>query len=256
MKELEVIRKELYNARNTNEFVKTLGSNQAAQAFLVELWSAVANEKSKLYKCDKTTIISGALQVARLGLSFSSSLGQAALVPYGDSAQLQIMYKGMIQLALRTGKFRKMAVVEIYRSEFKRWNKIEEELELGERKKEDNEIVGYYAFFETVDGFRKADYWTRERIQEHAEKFSKTVNSKDGVWAKHFDAMAKKTVLKALIRTYGLVDMSLVHAVQADQAVISGSEYKYVDNPMRGETINIEESTKEGKLLSAEELAE
>lgn len=251
MSELEVMRREVYSEANLEGLRRTLGTNQAAQAFLVELWNTVSDKDSALVKCDKETIISGAVQVARLGLSFSKSLGQAALVPYAGKAQLQIMYKGMIQLALRTGKFRKMGVVEIYKSEYKGWNKIEETLDIGERKAGDNEIVGYYAFFETIDGFKKCDYWTIERVKEHADKFSKSVNNKEGVWNKHFDAMAKKTVLKALIRTFGLLDMSLVHAMQVDQAVIERGETVYVDNPMRDAK---KAEVVQGNNLTAEDL--
>lgn len=233
MNNLTLTKSEVYSETNLEELKKTLGTKQAAQAFLAELWNVVSEKDSQILNCEKETIISGALQVARLGLSFSRSLGQAALVPYAGKAQLQIMYKGLIQLALRTGKFKKMGVVEIYQSEFKRWNKLEEELEILDKKTADNTIVGYYAFFETIDGFKKCDYWDIEKVKNHAEKFSKTVNLKDGVWNKHFDAMAKKTALKSLIRTYGLLDMSLIHAMEVDQAVVENEKIIYVDNPLR-----------------------
>lgn len=224
------------------KFYEVLGSNAAS--FIASLLS-MYNEDEKLRKCDPVSILAAAKQAAILQLPIMKQLGYAYVIPYYDGknkkqvAQFQMGYKGFLQLAMRSGVFRNVNTVEIYEGEIKSRNKITGEIELGERTSD--EVVGYVAYMELVNGFSKTLYMTRAEIEEHAQKYSQSYaydlksGSRTSIWSKNFDTMAKKTVLKKLMTTYAptsieMQNSALATALKADQAVISKDSYQYVDN--------------------------
>lgn len=223
-------------------FAEVLGSETLAKSFLAGVIGAV-NVNSQLKEADPTSVLSSAMVAATLNLSCVPSLGQAALVPYRNKgrmyAQFQVMTRGLIQLSQRTGQYRNINAGDVYEDEFISRDMLTGEVSFrnvpgGYRDKGmEDKIIGYFAYIETVTGFRKTEYWTKDEVINHRNKFSKSTN---GPWSTNFNAMARKTVLKSLLNHYGpmSVDSQLATAIQDDQKVYdSEGNEDYLDNPLR-----------------------
>lgn len=221
-------------------FADVLGDK--APAFIAGVVGA-ANTNRDLASADPNSVFASAMVAATLNLSCVPSLGQAALVPYKNNgvmyAQFQVMTRGLIQLAQRTGQYRNINAGDVYEDEFLGSDLLTGEVQFkrvpgGFRDQGDEEkIIGYFAYIETVTGFKKTEYWTKEEVIHHRNKFAK---SKNGPWSTNFNAMARKTVLKSLLNHYGpmSVDSQLATAIEDDQKVYnSNGEGEYLDNPTR-----------------------
>ncbi|CAH1855980.1 recombinase RecT [Convivina praedatoris] len=174
------------------QFKATAG--KAAESFAGEVAITILNNPA-LEDASLNSVITEATKASALGLSLLPTVGEAYLVPFKGNAQFQLGYKGLLQLAMRSGQMKSFGSVAVYEGENPKWDKYSQELVTdGE---ESGKVVGYYAFFTLINGFRKSDYWTIEKIEAHRNKFSK---SKNGPWKTDFDSMAKKTVLKSLIQ--------------------------------------------------------
>ena len=221
---------------------RSIGDPVRAQRFVTAITSAVSTNP-ELGKCDMPTIISAGLLGESLQLSPSPQLGQYYLVPFNDRkngrtvATFQLGYKGYIQLAIRSGQYKKLNVLPIKKGELISYNPLEEEIEVeliqdeGEREKA--ETIGYYAMFEYVNGFRKTLYWTREKMETHALKYSNGYRAKKGFtfWEKDFDSMACKTMLRQLISKWGIMSIDMQNAMINDNAVIEeDGSTTYFDN--------------------------
>ena len=221
---------------NQRRFQDVLG--EKAPAFIASVLGAV-NNNSALQKAEPSSVFGAAMIAATLNLSVVPTLGQAAIVPYGNNAQFQVMVRGLVQLAQRTGLYRNINAGEVYEDEYDGEDLLTGEVTFhrvsgGYRDNgQIDKIVGYFAFFETTTGFRKTEYWTKADIINHAKRYSKSFNN--GPWQTNFDSMARKTVLKSLLNHYGpmSVDSSLAQAVAKDQTVVhtDGTE-GYDDNPL------------------------
>ena len=242
----------------------TLGDPDKAKRFIASISSAVATN-TQLQKCDAGSILSGALLGEALNLSPSPQLGQYYLVPYGDQAQFQLGYKGYIQLAIRSGQYKDIDVIEIREGEYKGRNKLtgKQEFEFIEDddERESKEIVGYLAYFEYLNGFYKSVYWTKLKMQSHAKEYSKAYANdlKKGTnysfWAKDFDDMAKKTVLRQLISKWGIMSTEMQEAVQKDMAVIKeNGSYDYIDNKEDNNLI-IDQKVEEKELNNEQQVS-
>jgi recombination protein RecT len=165
-----------------------------------------------LQKAEPMSVISSAMIAATLDLPVDKNLGYAWIVPYGGRAQFQLGYKGYIQLALRSGQYRFINVTPIHEGELKKWNPLTEEIEIDFEERKSDVIVGYAAYFELLNGFRKTIYWTREQVEKHRKKFSKS----DFGWKNDWDAMAMKTVLKSLLSKWGILSIEMQKAVIED----------------------------------------
>lgn len=117
---------------------------------------------------------------------------------------------------------------KIYEGEIRGTNPLDGEPIIGE--KISDEVAGYIAHFELVNGFSKSLYMTLEEIKEHAQKYSQSYGSASSPWSKQFDAMATKTVLKKLLSTWGILSTEMATAMQADQSVVDKDTFTYVDN--------------------------
>lgn len=217
---------------------------KSAPSFLAGVLGAV-NVNPMLAKADPTSVLASAMVAATLNLSCVPSLGQAALVPYKDNktgvvtCQFQIMTRGIVQTAQRSGQYRTINTGCVYSDEYDG-----EDLLTGEVKfhrvtggHRDNgcikEIVGYFAYIETITGFKHTEYWTKEDIINHAQRYSKSYTK--GPWKDNFDAMAQKTVLKSCINHYGpmSVDSVIADAIAKDQLVFdTNGKGSYEDNPI------------------------
>lgn len=221
---------------------QTLGDKERATRFIASISSAVATNQD-LQQCDAGTILSGALLGESLNLSPSPQLGQYYLVPFNDSkkgykvAQFQLGYKGYIQLAIRSGQYKKLNVLAIKKGELVKYDPLNEEIEVNliddEEQRENAETVGYYAMFEYTNGFRKSMYWSKAKMEKHALKYSKGYAAHKGYtfWEKDFDGMAYKTMLRQLISKWGIMSIDMQQAVEKDMATINtDGTYEYVDN--------------------------
>lgn len=192
------------------QFEATAG--QHAKAFAGEVAISIMGNPA-LEKATLSSIIVEATKASALGLSLLPSMGEAYLVPYKGAAQFQLGYKGLIQLAMRSGQMKAFGAVPVYEGENPKWDKYTQELiHDGE---ETGQVVGYYAFFELVTGFRKAEYWSKKRVEDHKNKFSK---SKSGPWSTDFEAMALKTVLKSILQ-YAPKSTEMARAIAEDTEV-------------------------------------
>jgi len=170
-----------------------------------------------LQKCEPMSVISSAMVAATLDLPIDKNLGYAWVVPYKDKsgrqiAQFQLGYKGYIQLALRTAKYKAINVIEVHEGELQKWNPLTEELVIDFEKKKSDAIIGYAGYFELINGFRKTVYWTKEQIEAHRKKFSKS----DFGWKNDYDAMAKKTVIRNMLSKWGILSIEMQQAYNED----------------------------------------
>lgn len=212
------------------------------QRLIAAIISATTANKA-LQECSNQSILSAALVGESLKLSPSPQLGQYYMVPFKNNkerttvAQFQLGYKGYIQLALRSGQYKKLNVMAIKEGELVSFNPLEEEIEVNliqdETERENARTVGYYAMFEYLNGFKKAMYWSREKMESHALKYSKGYQAKKGYtfWEKDFDGMAFKTMLRQLISKWGIMSIEMQTALDSDMAVINQDGTKnYVEN--------------------------
>jgi recombination protein RecT len=190
-------------------FEEVLGKR--ATQFTASILSLYNNEKM-LQKAEPMSVISSAMIAATLDLPVDKNLGYAWIVPYGGKAQFQLGYKGYIQLALRTGQYRYINVTPIHEGELIKWNPLTEEIDIDFEQRESEVVMGYAAYFELLNGFRKTVYWTREQVEKHRKKFSKS----DFGWKNDWDAMAMKTVLKNLLSKWGILSVEMQKAVIED----------------------------------------
>ena len=198
-------------------FEKMLGKKSAG--FLSSLLTLV-NNNNLLQKANPTSVLAAAATAASLDLPVNPSLGLAWIVPYGNGAQFQLGYRGAIALAMRSGQMKSIVMTEVYEGECKCWNRFTETFEFGDRVSDN--IIGYYARFETVNGFVKTTFWTKEEVLKHAKRRSKSFNR--GPWQTDFDAMAKKTVLLSIIKTYAPMSIEMQSAFESDGKVATFNE--------------------------------
>lgn len=180
----------------------------------------LVNSDVNLKKCEPMSIIASCMVAATMDLPVDKNLGYAWVVPYGTKAQFQMGYKGYIQLALRTGQYKAINVVEIREGELISWNPLSEEVEIDFTKRKSDKVIGYAGYFKLLNGFEKTVYWSKEDVESHAKKFSKTYSFKNGVWQTDFDSMAKKTVLRNLLSKWGILSIEMQKAYSADNNAV------------------------------------
>lgn len=230
----------------TSDFAKKkindiIGDEKKGARFISSIVSAVTNNP-QLKECDNASILSSALLGESLNLSPSPQLGMYYLVPFdlkdrGKVAQFQLGYKGYIQLAIRSGQYKKLNVLAIKEGELIKYDPLNEEIEVelidDEEKREKAKTIGYYAMFEYNNGFRKTMYWSKAKMEKHALQYSKGYQAKKGYtfWEKDFDGMAFKTMLRQLISKWGIMSIDMQNAYESDMAYIKEDGSKeYVDN--------------------------
>ena len=230
--------------------------------FISSIVSAVQTTPA-LQECTNPSILSAALLGEALNLSPSPQLGQFYMVPFDNKkkgckeAQFQLGYKGYIQLAKRSGVYKKINVISIKEGELISYNPLEEELEVNliedDYERENTPTIGYYAMFEEVNGYRHSIYWSKQKMLAHAEKYSFAFYKNGGAkslelleqgkipekdlwkyssfWFKDFDGMAHKTMLRQLISKWGTMSIDLQKAIDKDMTVIQeDGSADYVEN--------------------------
>lgn len=219
----------------------TLGDPKKATRFVTAISSAVATNPA-LQNCDAATIVSAGLLGETLNLSPSPQLGQYYLVPFNDrknnrtTAQFQLGYRGMLQLAQRSGEYKRINAMAVKEGELLHYDPFNDEIELqyieDEEQRESLPTIGYFAMFEYHNGFRKVLYWSKTKMEQHALKYSQGYRAKKGYtfWEKDFDAMGVKTMLRQLISKWGVMSLEMQKAYEADGGVVNqDGSIDYVD---------------------------
>ncbi len=245
--------------------------------FISSIVSAVQTTPA-LQECTNPSILSAALLGEALNLSPSPQLGQFYMVPFDNKkkkvkeAQFQLGYKGYVQLAERSGYYKKLNVLAIKEGELIRYDPLNEEIEVelieDDVTREETPAMGYYAMFEYENGFRKTLYWSKKRMLAHAEKYSQAFKRNGGAkslelleqrkipenemwkyssfWFKDFDGMAMKTMLRQLISKWGIMSIDLQTALDKDMAVIhEDGSAEYVENEQEEENVVAEQELHE-----------
>lgn len=237
------------------------------QRFITSIVSHVA-QNPELQKCEHMTLFTAAMQCEALKLSPSMTLGEAYIVPFKDNANnrivatFQIGWQGYVQLALRSGQYKTINVIEIKKGELIYHDRLTGQIETkfieDDEVREQTETIGYYAMFELTNGFVKSMYWSKKKMEQHALKYSKGYASdqKKGTsytfWSKSFDEMAKKTMIRQLIGKWGPKSLEMRMGFENDGAVINDDQTpSYVDtidtvsevvNPETGEITEVQNS--------------
>lgn len=213
-----------------------LGSK--AQQFCSSL--IAISRQPQLVDCDPSSILGSAITAATLDLPINQNLGFAYIVPYNDKrkskkeAQFQIGYKGIIQLALRSGQYAALNDAVIPCGCLESYNPLTGELKINFDNEKDGNPDGYAFYFELVNGFKKTVFWSYGKVQAHAKKFSQAYRSNYGPWKDDFNTMALKTVIKNALSKYGILSVEMQKAIEHDQAVIDATSdevtLEYADN--------------------------
>lgn len=208
---------QMMNSILSAESTKKLLENslkENAGAFAASILDLYSTDKL-LQRCDPAKVFTECLKAVSLKLPINKQLGFAYIIPYGDVPTFIIGYKGLLQLAQRTGAYRYINCGTVYEGELAGVDKLTGEVDLsGERT--GDEIIGYFAYIETVNGYSKALYWTKEQVTAHAMKFSKSYAKGNAIWKDSFHEMAQKTVLRNLLSKWGVMSVEMVNAVSAD----------------------------------------
>lgn len=229
------------NARGLT--MKDLLANDAYQKRFNELlkdkapafMTSLLNTAQHMPKCNPDSIIGAAMIAAAMNLPIDKNLGFAWLVPYKNEAQFQLGYKGMIQLAQRSGQYHRMNAKPVNQEVFGGYDEIGEPIIDWNKLNPAAEATGYVFAFRMTNGFTKVEYWSREQVEAHAQRYSQSFKQgNNSPWKTHFDEMALKTVIKNTLSKWGIMSIDMVKATQADQSVvhdIEGVSVSYPDNP-------------------------
>ena len=256
------------NNQGFGQFMQTVGNKLVEstlqdptrkQQFVANLVTAVANNPT-LRECDQISVVSAALQAEALHFPINNSLGYVYLVPFNDKkrgckvAQFQIGYKGYIQLAIRSGQYKSINVVDVKEGELGEYDPLN-----GQKfnwvkdysKRKQLKTIGYVGQFELVNGFKTQLYISYEEMLDHADTYSQAFSAEtykqllDGTykgdawklssfWYKDFDSMSKKTVLRRLLSKWGIMSVEMQEAFIKDQTEMKeNGDYEYIDNPKR-----------------------
>lgn len=189
----------------------------------------VARTNTALVKCTPESIVSASMVAATLNLPIDPALGQAAIVPYGNEAQFQIMYRGVLQLCIRSGLYETIHCTEVYKDEIEHYNALTGAMHFTDQatwklreKAKVSDVVGHYAMLKLLAGFTKCDYMTAKEVISHAEKYSKAYQydlkkkAKASRWSTDPVVMGNKTVLLRLLSKYGVMSIEMRQAFVAD----------------------------------------
>jgi len=200
----------------------------------------IVNNNHMLLEAEPMSIFNAACMAATLNLPINNNLGFAYIVPYKNSrtgkveAQFQLGYKGLIQLAQRSGQFERLVSLAVYSAQL-----VEKDLINGFKfdwsiePDEKEQPIGFYAYFKLINGFTAELYMSRDQIDKHAKRYSQSFRKNSGVWADNYEQMALKTVTKLLLSRQAPLSIEMQKAVMSDQSVIRDldeDEFNFIDN--------------------------
>ena len=266
----------------TQRINSIVGNEKDGAKFIANIVASV-QANPVLKECSNASIISCALVAHSLNLSANPTLGQIYMIPYNNKqtgmkeAQIQLSYKSYIQLAIRSGYYKKINALAIKEGELVKYDPLEEEIEVklieNEEEREKAPIAGFYSMFEYQNGFRKCIYWSNEKMLAHADKYSQSFNRKtmqdiqagkiaekdmwkySSPWYSKYEDMGIKTVLKQLLSKYGILSIEMQEAIEKDQAVIKDDGTPvYVDNDNDDYVIADAETEEKKEVKSLDEI--
>jgi len=216
-------------------------------SFVNNVTALVANDVN-LQDCVPATIVFAALKATALNLPLDKSLGMAFVIPYKNNktgvsaAQFQLGYKGVKQLALRSGQFKIIPnATEIKEGELISRNRLSGECVFkfieDDKVRAKAKTIGYASYFLLLNGAESTFYMSVEEMEQHALRYSQTYRSRDArtknasKWTTDFDDMAKKTVIKLNLSRNAPLSVEMQDAIKADQSVqFEEGKYEYLDN--------------------------
>lgn len=220
------------------KFTELLG--QRSSAFMTSVVQA-AMSNDMLKNADPVSIYGAAVVAATLNLPINPNLSFAYIIPYNNrktgkqEAQFQIGYKGLIQLAQRSGLYETIAAAPVYEGQLVAQNPLEG-YKFDFTKRTSDKVIGYAGYFKLLNGFHKTLFMSIDDLNAHAQRYSQTAKKGFGVWKDNFDAMATKTVIKLLLSKFGPLSIEMEKAMATDQAVVKNPDtleveaVEYVDN--------------------------
>ena len=211
--------------------------HEKSDSFMGSLMTLVGGD-NYLSQAEPMTIIASALKAATMDLPIDKNLGYAYVVPFNryekkgknwithNEAQFILGYKGYIQLAQRSGQYKALNALAIYDGQLIDWNPLTEEFTFDYKAKVSDEVIGYVGFFELLNGFKKTVYWTKQEIESHRIKNSKSKDKEklSGAWVDNYDSMAIKTVLRNMLSKWGLLSVEMQSAITSDEKVFRVDE--------------------------------
>lgn len=240
--------------------MNSLGSEKEVQKFTSSLLSAVSVNPD-LQNCDFGSIVACGLLANALNLSLSPQLGYAYAIPFDNkktgikTAVFVPGYRGFIQLALRSGQYERINVIEIKEGELKKYNPLTEDIEIeiieDEEEREKLPTIGYCAYFKLINGYSKTLYWTKSKMELHADRYSPAFSLKatsgrypkvsfhdyesgkydkstewlySSFWYKDFDGMAKKTMLRQILSKWGIMSIEMEKLYDEDNKAMNEHE--------------------------------
>ena len=239
--------RELFNDPIIKTKVEQLiGKNSATFATSV---IQITNSNAMLRTAEPTSIFNAACMAATLNLPLQNGLGFAYIVPFKNNkerkveAQFQIGYKGFIQLAQRSGQFKRLVALPVYKKQLIKKDFINGfEFDWEQEPEQNENPIGYYAYFKLVNDFSAELYMSHDDIIKHAQRYSQTFKKGFGVWHDNFEAMALKTVIKLLLSKQAPLSVEMQQAVLADQSVVKdveNQEFNYTDNIQNAEFVAV-----------------
>jgi recombination protein RecT len=230
-----------------------------ANGFMANL-SVMVSNSAMLSKCEPVSVVSCAILAASLNLSLDPSLGEAALIPFGDKCTFQVMTLGWVKLALNTDDYKIITANTVYEGELVQEDRFTDTYIFDSKQRKSNKVIGYQAYFKMkdkqyqdgtiVEGYSKMLYWDVETVKAHGAKYSQMFKRGQGLWVTDFDKMAQKTVLKFLIRKWGAKSITMQKAITFDQSLPSSTDDDA--NPIYTDAIevgNVEEANEKMKAI-------
>lgn len=222
----------LSSEENKRRFRDILG--ELSGAFIASV-AAYFYQSPELHQCDPNSVISAAINAASLRLFVDKTLGYACIVPFNNKktgkkeAQFQVMWKGYVQLAQRTGQYAAVNAQPVYEGEIRSFNRFTGTPVFGERI--GDKVTGYLAYFRLINGFEKYIYKTHDEVMAHGKRYSKQFNNEWGHWKTNPEAMGCKTVVKELIGKWGPTSSEIQKAMQAEVPPDEREELPAIDAP-------------------------
>lgn len=215
----------------TNRINQLASSKEEGTQFIASLVAAVTTTPA-LQDCTHMSILNCGLQCLALKLSPTPQMGQFVFLPFRNNNEGTVIatpvigYKGYVQLAMRSGYYKKIIVLALREGEVAGWNPLEEELTAtlieDEDEREQTPIAGFYGFFEYHNGFRKSMYWNAGKMRNHAKRYSAAYrkdlekNTANTLWSTDFEGMGNKTILRQLISRWGIMSTDMQRAFEIE----------------------------------------
>jgi recombination protein RecT len=195
-----------------NQFRNAL--QDSAPLFVASLIDIFTNDKN-LQECPPNMVVMEALKAATLKLPINKNLGFAYIVAYKGKPEFQMGYRGIIQLAIRTGQYKYLNAGMLYEGQRVNSDFLTGAVTISGEPK-NGAVIGYFAHMELLNGFSKTLFWDKEQVTAHAKKFSKSWGRPNSPWTTNFDGMATKTMIRNLLGKYGILSVEMISALSGD----------------------------------------